>query len=96
MNNNPLKKLETLGQSVWLGYIRNDMFANGELRRLIDDDGLHGITSNPSIFEKAIAESDLYDNDIYDLVQKKTDVKEIFETLSIKVKTLSIRSRRIL
>jgi transaldolase len=84
MNNNPLKKLETLGQSVWLDYIRKDMFASGELRRLIDEDGLQGITSNPSIFEKAIAESNLYDIDIYDLVQKKTDVKEIYETLSIK------------
>src|ERR1035437_2392040 len=84
MNNNPLKKLEALGQSVWLDYIRKDMFASGELRRLIDEDGLRGITSNPSIFEKAIAESNLYDNDIYDLVQKKTDVKEIYETLSIR------------
>ena len=84
MNDNPLKKLEALGQSVWLDYIRKDMFASGELRRLIDEDGLHGITSNPSIFEKAIAESDLYDNDIYDLVQKKTDVKEIYETLTMK------------
>ncbi len=84
MNDNPLKKLETLGQSVWLDYIRKDMFAGGELRRLIEEDGLHGITSNPSIFEKAIAESNLYDNDIHDLVLKKTGVKEIYETLSIK------------
>ncbi len=84
MNENPLKKLETLGQSVWLDYIRKDMFASGELSRLIEEDGLHGITSNPSIFEKAIAESDLYDNDINDLVLKKTGVKEIYETLTIK------------
>jgi transaldolase len=84
MNANPLKKLEALGQSVWLDYIRKDMFASGVLRRLIDEDGLRGITSNPSIFEKAIAESNLYDNDIYDLVQKKTDVNEIYETLSIR------------
>jgi transaldolase len=84
MNYNRLKKLETLGQSIWLDYIRKDMFESGELRRLIDEDGLHGITSNPSIFEKAIAESNLYNNDIYDLVQKKTNVKEIYETLSMK------------
>ena len=83
MNNNPLKKLEALGQSVWLDYIRKDMIEDGELRRLIDEDGLHGITSNPSIFEKAIAESDLYDKDIQLLVLKKKDVKEIYETLSI-------------
>ena len=84
MNENTLKKLEALGQSVWLDYIRKDMFASGELRRLIEEDGLHGITSNPSIFENAIAESNLYDNDIYSLVQKKTDINEIYETLSIK------------
>jgi hypothetical protein len=42
MNNNPLKKLEALGQSVWLDYIRKDLLASGELRRLIDEDGLHG------------------------------------------------------
>lgn len=84
MDNNPLKKLETLGQSIWLDYIRKDLIASGDLRRLIDDDGLRGITSNPSIFEKAIAESNLYDNEIYDLVQKKADVNTIYETLSMK------------
>lgn len=84
MDENSLKKLETLGQSVWLDYIRKDMFSSGELRRLIVEDGLHGITSNPSIFEKAIAESNLYDKDIHDLVLKKTDIIEIYETLSIK------------
>lgn len=83
MTENPLKKLESLGQSIWLDYIRKDMVESGELRRLIDEDGLHGITSNPSIFEKSITESNLYDNDIYDLVQKKKDVKEIYETLCI-------------
>ena len=71
MDNNPLKKLETLGQSIWLDYIRKDLIASGDLRRLIDEDGLRGITSNPSIFEKAIAESNLYDNDIYELVQEE-------------------------
>jgi transaldolase len=83
MNNNPLKKLEVLGQSVWLDYIRKDMIENGELRQLIDEDGLHGITSNPSLFEKAIAESNLYDNDIQRLALKNKDVNEIYETLSI-------------
>lgn len=83
MNNNPLKNLEALGQSVWLDYIRKDMIENGELRRLIDEDGVHGITSNPSLFEKAIAESNLYDKDIQRLMLKNKDVKEIYETLSI-------------
>ena len=70
MNNNPLKKIETLGQSIWLDYIRKDMFESGELSRLIEEDGLQGITSNPSIFEKAIAESNIYDKDINDLFIK--------------------------
>ena len=59
MKNNPLKKLETLGQSIWLDYIRRDLIASGQLRRLIEEDGLRGMTSNPSIFEKVIAESDI-------------------------------------
>jgi transaldolase len=84
MKNNPLKKIETLGQSIWLDYIRKDLFKSGELRRLIEEDGLRGITSNPSIFEKAIDESNIYDKDIHDLVLKKMDAKEIYETLSIR------------
>ena len=82
MKENPLIKLESLGQSVWLDYIRRDLFSSGKLRRLIDDDGLRGMTSNPSIFENAIAESNIYDQDIRDIALKKKDVKEIYETLS--------------
>ena len=84
MKNNPLKKIGILGQSIWLDYIRKDLFKSGELRRLIEEDGLRGITSNPSIFEKAIDESNINDKDIHDLVLKKMDVKEIYETLSIR------------
>jgi len=79
---NPLKKLEALGQSVWLDYIRRDLIAGGELRRLIEEDGLRGMTSNPSIFEKAIAESNLYDRDIRDMALKKNNVNAIYEALS--------------
>ncbi len=82
MKDNPLKKLETLGQSIWLDYIRRDLIASGELRRLIEEDGLRGMTSNPSIFEKAIAESHIYDQDIRDMALKKKDVKVIYEALS--------------
>ena len=67
MKDNPLKKLEALGQSIWLDYIRRDLITSGQLRRLIEDDGLQGMTSNPSIFEKAIAESNIYDQDIRDM-----------------------------
>ena len=82
MKDNPLKKMETFGQSIWLDYIRRDLIASGALRRLIEDDGLRGMTSNPSIFEKAIAESNIYDQDIRDMALKKKDVKTIYEALS--------------
>ena len=64
MKKNPLKQLRPLGQSIWLDYIRRDLIASGRLRRLIEEDGLRGMTSNPSIFEKAIVESHDYDEDI--------------------------------
>jgi transaldolase len=82
MNNNPLKQLETLGQSIWLDYIRRDLIAGGGLRRLIKDDGLRGMTSNPSIFEKAIVESHDYDTDIQAMVRKGKGAREIYEALS--------------
>ena len=57
MNANPLKTLGTFSQSLWLDYIRGDLITSGQLRRLIEEDGLQGMTSNPSIFEKAIVNS---------------------------------------
>ncbi len=82
MKNNPLKQLGTLGQSIWLDYIRRDLMASGRLQRLIEDDGLRGMTSNPSIFEKAIAESHDYDDDIKGLAVKGDGAKAIYENLS--------------
>jgi len=82
MKENPLRKLEAFGQSIWLDYIRRDLIASGELRRLIENDGLRGMTSNPSIFEKAIAESNIYDQDIRDMAFRKKDVTAIYEALS--------------
>ena len=55
---NPLKQLLKYGQSVWLDYIRRNLITTGELKRLIDEDGLRGMTSNPSIFDRAIASGD--------------------------------------
>ena len=59
---NPLKALLSYGQSMWLDYIRRDLLTSGKLKAMINDDGLRGMTSNPSIFEKAIGESSLYDD----------------------------------
>lgn len=82
MNNNPLKKLESLGQSIWLDYIRRDLITSGELLHLIENDGLRGMTSNPSIFEKAIAESNLYDAEIQQMNVDGKEVKAIYEAIS--------------
>jgi len=82
MSGNPLKRLGTLGQSIWLDYIRRDLMASGELRRLIDEDGLRGMTSNPSIFEKAIADSHDYDGDIRAMALGGNGADAIYETLS--------------
>ena len=82
MNSNPVKQLEALGQSIWLDYIRRDLIAGGGLRRLIDEDGLRGVTSNPAIFEKAIVDSHDYDADIRAMALKGLGAKEIYEGLS--------------
>jgi len=82
VKNNSLRQLAALGQSVWLDYIRRDLIATGALRRLIEEDGLRGMTSNPAIFEKAIAESHEYGEDIRALALKGNDAKAIYETLS--------------
>jgi transaldolase len=81
---NPLKKLETLGQSIWLDYIKRDLFASGKLKQLIADYYLRGMTSNPSIFEKAIAESQDYDQDIQKMLHAGKDTNSIYEALSQK------------
>ena len=82
MKKNPLKELEKLGQSIWLDYIRRDLIISGELRRLIGEDGLRGMTSNPSIFEKVIAESHIYDQEIHDLALEKKNVKAIYDIIT--------------
>jgi transaldolase/glucose-6-phosphate isomerase len=70
---NPLKALLGYGQSMWLDYIRRDLITGGSLKTMIEDDGLRGMTSNPSIFEKAIGESSLYD-DILKSLSSRTDL----------------------
>ncbi|MGA9509465.1 MAG: transaldolase [Candidatus Sulfotelmatobacter sp.] len=67
---NPLKALLDHGQSMWLDYIRRDLLTSGKLKTMIDEDGLRGMTSNPSIFEKAIADSHLYDDMLKSLASR--------------------------
>jgi transaldolase len=82
MKKNPLVELEKHGQSIWLDYIRRDLIISGELRRLINEDGLRGMTSNPSIFEKAIVDSNDYNADILTMTNAGMDAKAIYEALS--------------
>ncbi len=82
MKPNPLQQLNMLGQSFWLDYIRRDLITGGGLKRLIAEDGLRGMTSNPAIFEKAITESHDYDADIRTMALAGLDEKAIYEMLS--------------
>lgn len=80
---NPLLELGRLGQSPWYDYITRDLLTSGELDRLIRDEGLLGMTSNPTIFEKAVSGSDLYDDDIAQGVRAGKSPAEIFEALAV-------------
>ncbi|MEO8049170.1 MAG: transaldolase [Acidobacteriota bacterium] len=82
MENNPLQQLEIFGQSIWLDYIRRDLITSGGLRRMIEEDGLRGMTSNPSIFEKAIADSHDYDVDIRAMALQQEGFEAIYESIS--------------
>jgi transaldolase len=82
MTENPLRKLESFGQSIWLDFIRRGMLDSGELAQLIEADGLGGVTSNPAIFEKAIAETGDYDEAIRALAQHSAE--EIYNRLTVE------------
>ena len=84
MSTNPLIELTKLGQSIWNDNIERKLVTSGELKRLIDEDGLSGVTSNPAIFEKAIAGSDLYADQVRDLAQKGKGPQDIYEALAIR------------
>ena len=81
---NPLKGLLDFGQSPWMDYIRRDLLTSGELKRVIENDGLRGMTSNPAIFEKSILGSTLY-SDILNAPEAKTlDAKGLYERIAIR------------
>ncbi len=84
MGENPLVKLHEFGQDIWLDYIRRHLIESGELQRMIDEDSLLGITSNPSIFDKAIAGSNDYDNTIKALTFEGKTTQEILAALTIE------------
>jgi len=82
--NERLRALTEAGTSVWLDQIRRNLIEAGELDRLVREDSLRGVTSNPSIFEKAILGSDDYDEDIRRLAEEGLSAKEIYEAIAVK------------
>ena len=81
---NPLIQLEAAGQAAWLDFVDRKFMAEGGLRKLVEEDGLTGVTSNPSIFEKAIGHSDAYDAQLeHDIDEADTSVESAYEALAI-------------
>ncbi len=84
MSENPLRLLDHLGQSVWLDYLSREIINSGKLKKLIEEDSLSGVTSNPTIFQKAISGSTDYDRKMKALMEQKiADAKELFLGLAI-------------
>ena len=82
---NPLKALQDHGQAVWLDFLARGFIAKGGLKKLVDDDGLRGVTSNPSIFEQAIGQGDEYDGAVAQLLEAQDlGPAEIFEKLAVE------------
>jgi transaldolase len=84
MSNNRLKDIEELGQAVWLDNLHRGLLEEGTLQRLIEDDGLSGVTSNPTIFQKGMGDSDRYDDDFREATAKTDDAEEVFFQLGYK------------
>jgi len=81
---NPLAQIPDYGQSIWLDYIRRNFISSGELKAMIDNDDLRGVTSNPAIFEEAIAHSDDYTEAIAQLAKKGLSSEEIFLNIAVE------------
>jgi transaldolase/transaldolase/glucose-6-phosphate isomerase len=84
METNKVKQIHSFGQSIWLDFIDREIMATGKLKKLIDEDGVRGVTSNPAIFEKAITSSSDYDDDIRALSESDKSNEEIFFGLAVK------------
>lgn len=81
---NHIKKIQDFGQHIWLDFFDRGILNSGKLKKMIDEDGIGGVTSNPSIFEKAISSSSDYDEDIRSLIQTKRSYDVIFFSLAVK------------
>ncbi len=83
MENQIFSEIHKLGQSVWLDYLSRKIIDSGDMKTLIDDIGIRGLTSNPAIFQQAISEADYYDKDIEKFANEGLDSKAIYERLAI-------------
>src|SRR5438445_1904319 len=79
-----LHQLSARGQSVWIDYLSRDLVQSGELKRLMDEDAVVGVTSNPTIFQKALSQGDAYDEQVRTLLERQQDPKEIFLHLAVR------------
>ncbi len=84
MAKSKLHELSEKGQSVWIDYLSRDMLESGKLAQMMDDDAVVGVTSNPTIFQKAISEGTAYDEQLKELLEHESDPKEIFLQLSAR------------
>src|SRR6058998_2094186 len=82
MPNSPLQQLSELVQSVWIDYLSRDLLQSGELARMMKEDAVTGVTSNPTIFQKAISQGTAYDAQLKEVLGEETDPKEIFIALA--------------
>ena len=79
-----LHQLSARGQSVWIDYLSRDLLETGELKRMMEEDAVVGVTSNPTIFQKAISQGNAYDEQIKELLEHEQDAKEIFLHLAVR------------
>src|ERR1700756_2449756 len=79
-----LDKLSARGQSVWIDFLSRDLVQSGELKRLMDEDAVVGVTSNPTIFQKAISQGNTYDEQLKELLETESNPKEIFLRLAVR------------
>jgi len=84
MADSNLHKLSARGVSVWIDFLSRQMLESGQLAQMMKEDAVVGVTTNPTIFQKAIAEGDAYDEQLKELLEEETDAKEIFLQLSAR------------
>ena len=89
MGKNPVYKIKNFGQSIWYDNIERSILTSGKLEKMVEEDGVCGVTSNPTIFEKAITQSKEYDSEIEELTRKNKTPEEVYESLTIKDVTLA-------